>query len=179
VVAQAASGNVATVVVKAPTDVKVSVDGRNMPRSAAEESFTTPDLEPGRAYQYTLRAEATRDGKPVTLTRMVTVQAGRQSVADFTDLGSDQGKGEVARLTVRVPDDARLFVDGVQCPLTSATRTFETPKLEAGRQYFYTVKAEVTREGRALRESRRVLVEAGKETTVEFANFAPVQAARR
>jgi uncharacterized protein (TIGR03000 family) len=173
---QRASVDAATVVIKAPTDAKVYVDGQETTRSAAEETFTTPALELGRAYQYTFKAEAVRDGKTVTLTRRVEVQAGRQSQVDFGELAAPAA---VAKVTVYISDDAKLYVDGVLCPLDSATRSFETPKLEPGRQYFYTVKAEAVRDGRPQSESRRIFVEAGKQTTVDFRNLATVQAARR
>src|SRR5260370_32059297 len=35
-------------------------------------------------------------------------------------------KEAVARITVELPEDAKLTVDGVACPLTSSTRTLET-----------------------------------------------------
>jgi uncharacterized protein (TIGR03000 family) len=174
---QKVSVNGATVVIKAPTDVRIMVDGQETQRSAVEESFTTPSLEPGRTYQYVFKAEAVRDGKPVTVTKKVTVLAGQQSLADFSDLSA--GAPEVAKVTVRLPAEAKLYVDDVLCPLPSSVRTFETPKLEQGRQYYYTVRAEVVRDGRTETESRRVVVEAGKVTTVEFKDIAGVQAARR
>ncbi len=73
------------------------------------------------------------------------MRAGQTSAADFTKL-TTQGK-DAARVTVKLPADARLYVDGVPCPLTSATRSFDTPELDAGRSYYYTLKAEVVRDG--------------------------------
>ena len=67
-------------------------------------------------------------------------------VAAFRDLKVEEPAVSVARLTVKVPEDARLYVDGVRCPLTTDTRTFDTPELEAGRKYSYTLKAEVVRD---------------------------------
>jgi uncharacterized protein (TIGR03000 family) len=176
---KSASLNAATVVVKAPTDVKIKVDGQETPRNAVEESFTTPDLEPGRSYQYVFTAEAVRDGKTVTRTKRVTVQAGRMSEADFSELSEDRGEADVAKVTVRVPQDAKVYVDGVLCPIESGKSTFETPKLQAGRQYFYTIKAQMLRDGQNVSESRRVIVQAGKSTSVEFKEISNVQAARR
>jgi uncharacterized protein (TIGR03000 family) len=173
------TANAASVIIKAPTDVRVSVDGQATPRNAAEETFTTPDLEPGRSYEYLFKAEAVRDGKPVSRTKRVTVRAGQRSEADFSDLGVGPDVTDVAKVTVIVPEDARVYVDGVLCPLTSTRRTFETPKLASGQRYFYTVRAEVTRDGQTRGDSRRVLVEAGKETTVEFRDLSAVQAALR
>jgi uncharacterized protein (TIGR03000 family) len=177
-VVNAAAANAATVVIKAPTDVHITVDGQDTPRNAAEETFTTPALEPGRVYQYLIKAEAVRDGRTVSMSRRIEVQAGRQSEADFRELTTGSAAA-VAKVTVHVPENAKLYVDGVECPLDSTTRTFETPKIEPGRQYFYTVRAEVVRDGRPQSESRRIFVEAGRQTTVDFRNLVAVQAARR
>jgi uncharacterized protein (TIGR03000 family) len=178
-VVNTASANTATVVIKAPMDVRISVDGQATARNAAEETFTTPSLEAGRTYQYVFKAEAMRDGKTVSTTKRVLVQAGRLAEADFSDLATDKAAADVARVTVRVPEDAKVFVDGVLCQLDKATSSFETPKLEGGRQYFYTIKAEVVRDNQTLRASRRVIVEAGKQATVEFNDLGVTQAARR
>ncbi len=91
----------------------------------------------------------------------------------------DQVVSEVAasaRITVRLPQDARLYVDGVACPLTSSTRSFNTPTLEPGREFYYTLRAEVVRDGQARTQSQRVVVSAGRQVTVEFRDFTPAQA---
>ena len=80
---------------------------------------------------------------------------------------------------VKLPEDARLFVDDKACPLTSATRTFDTPSLKPGQVYYYTVRAEVTRAGRPITESKRVTLRAGEETVVEFIDLGFVQTAGR
>jgi uncharacterized protein (TIGR03000 family) len=160
-------GNAAAVLLKAPAGVQLSVEGRTIPRTAIEETFRTPDLEPGYAYTYNFRAEGVVEGRPVTYTKSVRVQSGETSEADFTQLMTE-GK-DVARVTVKLPSDARLYVDNAVCPLTSDTRTFNTPAVEVGRSYFYTLKAEVTRDG----EKRT-----GKDVTVEFKDL-PVQSVSR
>jgi uncharacterized protein (TIGR03000 family) len=84
----------------------------------------------------------------------------------------------VARVTVLLPAEAKLFVDDVACPLTSSRRSFDTPRLEPGRTYAYTLRAELMRDGQAIRETKRVIVEAGRSVTVEFKDLT-VQSARR
>jgi uncharacterized protein (TIGR03000 family) len=172
----AALGNAAGVVLTAPTDVQLFVEGRMIPRTANQETVRTPDLEPGYSYTYTFKAQVVREGRTVAYTKQVKVRAGQFSTADFTKLASE-GK-DTARVTVKLPADARLYVDGVRCPLTSATRSFDTPELDAGRSYYYTLKAEVDRDGATRTDTQRVLVEAGKQVTVEFKTL-PVQTASR
>jgi uncharacterized protein (TIGR03000 family) len=84
-----------------------------------------------------------------------------------------------AHVVVKLPEDARLFVDDKDCPLTSATRSFDTPLLKPGQIYYYTVRAEVTRAGRPITESKRVTLRAGEESVVEFIDLGFVQTAER
>jgi uncharacterized protein (TIGR03000 family) len=69
----------ATIVVRLPADATLTVDGAPTTSSQNVRTFVSPDLQPDKEYQYTLRAEATRDGKKVTSSKEVTVRAGRQS----------------------------------------------------------------------------------------------------
>ncbi len=84
-----------------------------------------------------------------------------------------------ARLTVKLPADARLWVDQVECPLTSAERSFSTPALQPGQSYFYTLRIQVQRQGAPTTDSQRVTVTAGQNVTVTFPNPAPVTTAQR
>jgi len=83
-----------------------------------------------------------------------------------------------AHLVVKLPEQARLFIDDTACPLTSATRSFDTPDLQPGQVYSYTLRAELTVAGRPVSESKRVTFRAGEETVVEFTDLQLVQAAR-
>jgi uncharacterized protein (TIGR03000 family) len=84
-----------------------------------------------------------------------------------------------AHVVVNLPENARLFIDDTVCPLTSATRKFDTPNLKPGQDYFYVLRAEEDRAGKILSERKRVVVRAGKETVVEFSNMQAVQTAGR
>jgi uncharacterized protein (TIGR03000 family) len=165
----------ATVVVKAPADVTVTVNGQATARRADEETFLTPALARGREYAYLFTAEASRNGRKVSRTKRITVRAGEQTVVDFGELNATPA---VARVTVVLPDSATLTVNGTAVSATRGTQTFETPSLEAGRRYFYTIKADLVRDGRTVSETRRVEVEAGKDVKVDFTPVA-VRTARR
>jgi len=84
-----------------------------------------------------------------------------------------------ARVTVRLPADARLFIDGELCPLTSATRSFNTPALQPGREYTYNLRMEVTRNGVRRAQSQRVTFSAGRQVTVDFREATSVRTVRR
>jgi uncharacterized protein (TIGR03000 family) len=157
----------AEVVIAAAAGVTIRVNGQVTPRKTEMETFLTPDLQAGRTYAYQVEAEATIDGKPVRKTRRVEVRAGWQTQVDFTDLKpAAVAKGsETARVTILLPEGAKLYVEGKPIA-ASGKKTFETPKLEKGRVYSYTMRAERTADNTS--QTRRVSVEAGKAVTVDF-----------
>jgi uncharacterized protein (TIGR03000 family) len=69
----------AAIVVTLPSDAKVYIDGNLMKSTSTERIFTSPTLEPGEAYYYTLRVVAVKDGKEVEAIRRVSVRAGETS----------------------------------------------------------------------------------------------------
>jgi uncharacterized protein (TIGR03000 family) len=81
-----------------------------------------------------------------------------------------------AQLTIKLPAEAKMYVDGVVCPLTSSTRSFATRPLQPGQQFYYTIRADLTRDGTQLTQSQKVIVEAGREVMVEFNKLAPATA---
>ncbi|MSQ95983.1 MAG: TIGR03000 domain-containing protein [Gemmataceae bacterium] len=73
-----------------------------------------------------------------------------------------------ARVIVNLPSDARLWVENVECPLTSDVRSFNTPALNLNHRYFYNVRAEIVRDGRTISETQRVIIIPGAEARVDF-----------
>jgi uncharacterized protein (TIGR03000 family) len=73
----------ATIVVRLPADAKLTVDGSVTRSTEGVRTFVSPPLQAGKDYQYTLRAEVTRDGKKVERTREVKVRAGQTSEVNF------------------------------------------------------------------------------------------------
>jgi uncharacterized protein (TIGR03000 family) len=170
------------VLVQLPPDAKLYVDGRLVNLTPDIRNVLTPALVPGEEYYYTVKAEATRDGKTVEETRRLVVRAGEVSRVDFRALGlakKEAPAAKPARITVQLPPGARLYVDGVAQRVTAGKRTFDTPKLEPGQSYYYTFKAEMGREDKDGSETRRVIVQAGKEVTVDFRALKDVTTAQR
>jgi uncharacterized protein (TIGR03000 family) len=74
-----------------------------------------------------------------------------------------------ARVTVRVPADAQLWVDGTLMKPTGPVREFVTPPvLRAGLTYQYTFRAEWTRDGKTVVRQRPVVVRATGAVDVDF-----------
>jgi len=95
----------AAVVVRVPTGAKVYIDGNLMQSRSAERTFTTPAIEPGNSYYYTLRVVVEKDGKEVEDVRRVSVKAGEISRLDFDNLFD------------RVRPEERVIVDSNRNPV--------------------------------------------------------------
>jgi uncharacterized protein (TIGR03000 family) len=78
-----------------------------------------------------------------------------------------------ARLIVEVPADAKFYVDDQLMKTMSERRAFVTPKLEAGQIYYYMLRAEVIRDGKVQKETKRVLVRAGEVVRANFSDLQP------
>lgn len=179
---KATSNRPATVIVKASKDIQLKVNGQEAPRKNDEETYTSPALTPGRTYTYTFVAERVVDGKPVTETKEVAVYAGRSTLVDFSNFGQaavakTEAEAAPANVTVVLPENAKLTVNDVAIT-AKGKQTFATPKLEKGKSYFYTVKAEIVRDGKPVTETRKIDVAAGKDVTVDFTVNATLTASR-
>jgi uncharacterized protein (TIGR03000 family) len=73
-----------------------------------------------------------------------------------------------ALLTVRVPVDAEVLIDGQRTTSTGAVRQYRSPPLEPGSAYTYEVQARWQVNGKAVTQTHRVEVSAGAHATTTF-----------
>lgn len=73
-----------------------------------------------------------------------------------------------AKIRVMVPADATLTFDGEPTKMTSADRTFVTPPLDRGKDYYYNLKAQFVRGDDTVTVERRITVRAGQDTNVSL-----------
>jgi uncharacterized protein (TIGR03000 family) len=173
-------GNQGKVIVQLPADAKLFVDGQPIQLSSSVRNVLTPELLPGQDYYYVVKATVNRDGQTVEDSKRVVVRAGMVSRVDFNGLpAAPNQEAKPARITVRIPEAARLYVDGVARPMTSTVRTFDTPELEPGQSYYYNFKVEVSQDGKTRSDDRRVIVQAGKDVTVDFTELKGLATAQR
>jgi uncharacterized protein (TIGR03000 family) len=91
----------------------------------------------------------------------------------FLSFASAQAQQQPAEspafLKIIVPTaDTKLEVDGLATKKTGLSRDFITPALVPGKRYGYNVKATFTQNGKEVVKEKEVVVEAGKEITVDF-----------
>jgi uncharacterized protein (TIGR03000 family) len=72
-----------------------------------------------------------------------------------------------AHLTVRVPANAELWVDGSKTTSTGAVREFQSPPLPPG-QYTYKLRAHWTENGRDITQTQKVVVSPGAHVAAVF-----------
>lgn len=83
-----------------------------------------------------------------------------------------------ARISVSLPADAKLYVDGqLTRTMDKSFRTFSTPDLENGQEYRYVMKAEVVRDGIVQTETKTVIVKAGADLREEFGSLNDIKTA--
>lgn len=73
-----------------------------------------------------------------------------------------------ATLIVNLPADATLTIDGEETNSTSARRVFVTPVLEQGKEYEYTLKAKIVRDGETKIATTKVTFRPGETKLVEL-----------
>jgi uncharacterized protein (TIGR03000 family) len=79
-----------------------------------------------------------------------------------------------ALLIVRLPANARLTIADTPTVQTGSERTYISPPLTPGKDYYYVVKATWAESGQSRSEVREVVVRAGQKSQVDFNAPAPV-----
>ena len=76
-----------------------------------------------------------------------------------------------ATMTVEVPADGKLYIDGKLMKSGSGLRTFQTPVLNQGQLYYYDVRVEIVRNGQTLGDTQRVVLRPGQAVSTSFAHL--------
>ena len=71
-------------------------------------------------------------------------------------------------LTIRVPDEAQVYVNGYKTKSTGAVRQFVSNGLKPGFSYKYEVRAEMVRDGRLVEDTQVIYLRAGATERVAF-----------
>lgn len=78
-----------------------------------------------------------------------------------------------AQVIVQLPAQTELYIDGQRSVSATTTRKIMTPTLPAGEAFYYTLRAELVRDGQAIQKEQRVLLRAGEVARVDFRDLAP------
>jgi uncharacterized protein (TIGR03000 family) len=84
-----------------------------------------------------------------------------------------------ARIVVKLPASAKLYVDNLPTTSEGTTRVIETPVLQPGEEYRYELVVETRVGGTAVRQQRMVSFRAGETKQVDFGGAQDPAGARR
>lgn len=172
---QANRSTSASFVVKVPADAKVFVNDLATTSTGAERRYTSRGLLPGHTYTFNVRVEYARDGQPVTETKVVRLTAGSSDELAFgADRAPQQEQvaetGAATKLTVRVPENAKVYLSDRETAQTGAVREYVTTRLAQGTEWKdYVVRVTVERDGQVLSQERTITLIGGKSQQLEFA----------
>jgi uncharacterized protein (TIGR03000 family) len=159
--------------VKVPAAARVFVNGQLTKSTGEFRRYVSPGLVAGVSYTYEVRAELPGGVNPVTETKTVKLLAGAERSLTF-ELGAATAKLPTS-LTLHVPAEAKVILNGNPTKETGPVRTFKA-EIDAGRRYTdYLVRVELERDGKLLTRERKISFAAGeqRELTIEVDSPAP------
>ena len=152
--------------VAVPEEAKVFVNGQPTKTPGAQRRYVSPGLARGFSYTYEVRAEVLRDGQTVSETKRVHLRAGQ--TADLAFQFPVEATVETV-LTLHLPENATVTLDGRATKATGPVRKFATTKLDRGQQWAgYQVAISVQHDGRTLTRNENVTLVGGENRELTF-----------
>ena len=174
-------GDSTVLAVRVPTDARVYVNGMLTRTPGSYRQYVSRGLAPGRSYTYEIRAEVDRDGRQVSETQTVTVQAGdmRQTAFRLDPHATPQVAQTETLLTLRVPEAARVTLEGQETHSLGAQRQFSTRELSPGEVWSgYRITIETDEDGTVRTHEKTIDLVGGQRHELAF-DEAPQQVAAR
>lgn len=152
--------------VEVPEDAKIFVNGQPTTSTGERREYVSRNLELGFTYSYEVRAEVVRDGQTIQETKKVDLKAGETARLAFALAPSEKVE---TKLTVHVPQDAKVFLAGNETSAQGPTRVFRTTGLRQGSRWNdYVVKVEWRQGERVISQEKRISLKAGENKEIEF-----------
>jgi uncharacterized protein (TIGR03000 family) len=155
-------------VVEVPEDATLLVNGRETNLSGTVRNFVSAGLSEVEQYDYTISMRVTRGGKVEEQTRTVSVSGGQRHVVAFAAPAApaapiSEAVAVTTSLTLRVPEGAKVWIEGQPTAKEGAVREFQTSALEAGETWEgYEVKVALVVDGQAITTTKRIDLIGGK-----------------
>jgi uncharacterized protein (TIGR03000 family) len=133
--------------------------------------FTSFDLsQAGSMRSASSRSTRSSSAAPVYVTVPAPAPTSSSSRANSDDdyAYGDQAVQDTALIRLKVPADAKIWIDGKAMSPKGALRPFVTTKLEPGKDYVYEVRANWTENGRAVERTRKITFQAGDRLTLNL-----------
>jgi len=82
--------NTARIHVLVPADAQVWVGGDLTTQTGSDRTFSSPAIQPGKAYTYEVKARWMKEGEPVEQTKQIQVKANETTTVNFSPLAEKQ-----------------------------------------------------------------------------------------
>jgi len=161
-----------------PEDARVYVNGILTKTPGAHRQFISRGLASGYQYTYNVRAVVHRDGKELSDSQVVRVEAG-----ETADLAFNFDRATTSpvptTLTVHVPKDAQVTLEGRETNATGSVRQFTTTELAKGAEWNdYSLVVTLKRDGRVETRRKTINLVGGESRELSF-DFGPERVAAR
>lgn len=173
----------ATLAVQVPVDARVYVNDRPTRTTGSYRQYISRGLVPGSDYTYEVRVEVVRDGRTISDVRTVNLRAGgTQELAFRMDRPSSTiaaRDSAATSLTLRVPESARVILEGQATEVTGEVRRFVTRELNDGQRWEdYRIVVEFEQDGQVQTSVKTIDLVAGRDHQLSF-DFLPSRVASR
>ena len=154
-----------------PEDARVYVNGILTSTPGTHRRYVSHGLMPGFRYTYEIEAVVNRSGRLIRDSHVVSVRAGETRDLALNLSDSPSATAVATQLTVHVPEDAEVQLEGRTASASGATRRFTTLDLPKGEQWdSYRVVATVHRDGQLVRQEKTLSMVGGESHELRF-NF--------
>gem|GEM_PF-4258695 len=159
-----------------PEDARVYINGMLTDLTGTTRRFYSQGLKPDLQYPYKLVIEWTENGRLHRAQQSVLMQVGDHKSVRVgkqprpeTPAVMSHDEYPTTEISIELPEDAKLFIDGVPSPGTGAKRRFATEELAPDAQPVeYVLRVEWIVGGRTLTDSRKITVRGGEKKLVRF-----------
>ena len=158
----------AMLVVEVPEDAKLFINGSLTSLAGGVRNFATTGLTADKQYEYELKMVVDRGGKAVEQTRTVWLSAGEEQTVSLTSaeaaVAAETTKPATTHLTLRVPEDARVWIEGHLTSPTGAVRTFSTGAIRNGENWEgYEIRVARVVDGREVAVVKSITLTGGRD----------------
>ena len=167
--AAAAPADGALLVVEVPEQAKVFINGKETTTTGTVRNFISRGLTTDKKHTYVVRMVVEKDGKPTEKTKTVALAVGQRETVSFTaaanpPLEEIKPAATPTSLTLRVPANAQVWLQGRLTTTAGTVREFETETLRDGESWDdYDIKVVSEVNGRPWTATRRVTLTAGHD----------------
>ncbi len=193
-----ATGDAALLRVTVPADAEIYVNGKQTLAEGSQRQYRSEGLVAGKQYAYEVEARVEREGKQQVEKKVVSLSAGTESHLIFTFPDSPHSDDEAdasatdeetgveaadadagtqtsnatrtpTLLTLRVPAQAKVSLEGADTGLTGTQRVFRSMGLAEGQVWRgYRVRVVMEREGREIVQEKSLDLRGGDSHDLRF-----------